>query len=89
MEKTQLNVALGYLAVLLGYLCLNDSIRDRFKSVHPKKSLRPLLDSINEFIILHHKAAEAQSEDGSKGNSDSAAIARLQSLADQLEAQCW
>ncbi|KAK3995674.1 wings apart-like protein 1 [Cladorrhinum sp. PSN332] len=88
MEKTQLNVALGYLAVLLGYLCLNDSIRDRFISVHPKKSLRPLLDSINEFIILHHKAAEAQGNDGSK-SGDSAAIARLESLANQLEAQCW
>ncbi|KAK4229867.1 wings apart-like protein 1 [Podospora fimiseda] len=87
MEKTQLNVALGYLAVLLGYLCLNDSIRDRFIAVHPKKSLRPLLDSINEFIILHHKAAEAQGEDGSKG--ESAAVARLESLANQLEAQCW
>ncbi|KAK4164872.1 wings apart-like protein 1 [Cladorrhinum sp. PSN259] len=89
IEKTKLNVALGYLAVLLGYLCLNDSIRDRFISVHPKKSLRPLLDSINEFIILHHKAAEVQGDDGSKGSSDSAAIARLESLANQLEAQCW
>ncbi|KAK4179201.1 wings apart-like protein regulation of heterochromatin-domain-containing protein [Triangularia setosa] len=81
MEKTQLNVALGYLSILLGYLCLHDPIKERFVQVHPKKSLQPLLDSVNEFIALHIKAAEAH------GDSQSGSIARLQSLADQLAAR--
>ncbi|KAK0739180.1 wings apart-like protein regulation of heterochromatin-domain-containing protein [Apiosordaria backusii] len=81
MEKTQLNVALGYLSILLGYLCLHDPIKERFVTVHPKKSLQPLLDSVNEFIALHIKAAEAH------GDSQSGSIARLQSLADQLAAR--
>ncbi|KAK4193082.1 wings apart-like protein 1 [Podospora australis] len=78
MEKTHLNVALGYLSVFLGYLCLHDSIRERFIKTHPKKHLLPLLESVNEFIALHHKAAEAQ------GNTESSSIPRLQNLADQL-----
>ncbi|KAL2191280.1 hypothetical protein L209DRAFT_776227 [Thermothelomyces heterothallicus CBS 203.75] len=82
MEKTQLNVALGYLSVLLGYLSLSDSIRDRFIRVHPKKSIQPLLDSINEFIAFHRQVAEAQGSDGDKQESGS--LARLQDLADQL-----
>ncbi|GAB1314316.1 Wings apart-like protein C-terminal domain-containing protein [Madurella fahalii] len=87
MEETQLNVALGYLSILLGYLCLRESIRDRFVSVHPKKRVQPLLDSINEFIAFHHKVAEAQGRDESKQDSATAALARLQSLVDQLAAQ--
>ncbi|KAG7289008.1 hypothetical protein NEMBOFW57_005369 [Staphylotrichum longicolle] len=84
MEKTQLNVALGYLSVLLGYLCLSDSIRNRFVLVHPRKSIQPLLESINEFIAFHRKVAEAQGDEGVKQGSESAALTRLQALADQL-----
>ena len=84
MEETQLNVALGYLSILLGYLCLRDSIRDRFISVHPRKGIQPLLASINEFIAFHEKVAEAQGEGASKQGSESAAVTRLQSLVDQL-----
>ncbi|KAK3685999.1 wings apart-like protein regulation of heterochromatin-domain-containing protein [Podospora appendiculata] len=88
MEKTQLNVALGYLSILLGYLCLNSSIRDRFLSVHPKRSLQPLLDSINEFIRFHQEVAEARAgEEGSKQETEFAALSRLQSLVVQLETQ--
>ncbi|KAK3328452.1 wings apart-like protein regulation of heterochromatin-domain-containing protein [Cercophora scortea] len=88
MEKTQLNVALGYLSILLGYLCLNSSIRDRFVSVHPKRSLQPLLDSINEFIRFHQEVAEARaSDEGSKQETEFAALTRLQGLVVQLETQ--
>ncbi|KAK1760734.1 wings apart-like protein 1 [Echria macrotheca] len=79
MEKTHLNVALGYLAILLGYLCLSAPIRDRFQVVHPNKSIQPLLDSINEFIAVNHKVAEVQ-------GSQFKAMARLQSLVGQLMA---
>ncbi|KAK4137595.1 hypothetical protein BT67DRAFT_453863 [Trichocladium antarcticum] len=82
MEETQLNVALGYLSVLLGYLCLRDSIRERLVLVHPRKSMQPLVDSISEFIAFHHKVAEAEGE--RKQGSETAALTRLQHLADQL-----
>ncbi|KAK3945027.1 wings apart-like protein 1 [Diplogelasinospora grovesii] len=85
MEETQLNVAFGYLSILLGYLCLYGPIRDKFISIHPKKNLDPLLESITEFIIYFHKVAEAaaKAQGGSKQESESAA--RLQSLVDRLE----
>lgn len=81
MEKTQLNVALGYLSILLGYLCLLDPIRERFLLVHPKKTTQPLLDSINEFIAFHHKIAR---DAGARADSDFGAMARLQGLTEQL-----
>ena len=81
MEKTQLNVALGYLAVLLGNLCLRPAIRDRFLVVHPKKNMQPLIDSINEFVAFHSKVAEAE---GTGGGSEAGAVARLRELVDQL-----
>ena len=86
MDKTQLNVALGYLSILLGYLCLRDAIRQRFLVVHPKRSLQPLLDSINEFITFHHKVAEAQGMEGggAKEGSQAGAVARLRGLVEQL-----
>ena len=39
MEKTQLNVAFGYLSTLLGYLCLYPPIRERFISIYAKGTL--------------------------------------------------
>ncbi|KAL2266526.1 hypothetical protein VTJ83DRAFT_5878 [Remersonia thermophila] len=89
MEKTQLNVALGYLAVLLGYLCLNRPIRATFVNKHPKKSVQPLRDSIDEFIVFHQKVAEAQqATTTAAADSGSGSLARLQTLANQLAAMC-
>jgi hypothetical protein len=70
-------VALGYLSILLGYLCTHEPIRERFLVVHPKKSMEPLLGSIHEFIAVNHKAAEAS-------QSQFGATARLQHLLAQL-----
>ncbi|KAK4219382.1 wings apart-like protein 1 [Rhypophila decipiens] len=85
IQKTQLNVALGYLSILLGYLCLNQAILKRFASVHPKKSLQPLLDSINEFIHFHQRVANAEQDGELKQETDFAALGRLKGLVTQLE----
>jgi hypothetical protein len=79
MEKTQLNVAFGYLSILLGYLCLHQPIRERFISICSKGSLEPLLESLREFILFHKKVA-ANAMDGGGSAAD-----RLQALVDQLE----
>ncbi|KAM7194763.1 wings apart-like protein 1, partial [Naviculisporaceae sp. PSN 640] len=78
IQKTRVNVALGYLAILLGYLCLSQPILRRFATVHPKKSLEPLLHSINEFIDFHQRVADAEDE-------DFASLGRLKALVTQLE----
>lgn len=84
MEKTQLNVAFGYLSTLLGYLCLYPPIRERFVSIYSKSSLEPLLDSLREFIIFHKLAAHGMDGDVSS-NPQANAADRLQLLVDQLE----
>lgn len=87
-EKAQLNVALGYLAILLGYLCLREPIKERFISVHPKKSIQPLVDSLNEFIIYHQRVEEAQGGSGeTKEGDESSAMARLQRLVSILKSE--
>lgn len=77
MEKFGLNVALGYLSIVLGYLCLSTPVRRTFVQSHPKKSIQPLLASISEFISVHNQVAEVQ-------DTQSSAMARLQRLVDQL-----
>ncbi|KAI4602100.1 hypothetical protein KJ359_010966 [Pestalotiopsis sp. 9143b] len=85
--KSQLNVAFGYLTVLLGYLCLYKPIRQVFRSCQSAKSMGPLVDSIQEFIS-HHRAMEASLLDA--GVEDPRAhggyTERLQGLVDQLDA---
>ncbi|KAK3399006.1 hypothetical protein B0T20DRAFT_188717 [Sordaria brevicollis] len=87
-EKAQLNVALGYLAILLGYLCLREPIREKFISTHPKKSIQPLVDSLNEFIVYHQRVEEAQGGSGeTKEGDESSAMARLQRLVSVLKSE--
>ncbi|TVY93632.1 Wings apart-like protein-like protein [Lachnellula willkommii] len=84
VEETQKNVAFGYLSVLLGYFCLLPEISDRVQKHQPKKTLRPLLASIEEFIG-HHKTVDeiiAAGEDGH--NPQSGLTERLESLVDRL-----
>jgi len=80
VEKSQLNVAFGYLSVLLGYLCLYEPIRKRFVELHPG-GLSPLLSSIREFIA-YHKVADYAAEAAQAESSSF--TGRLQSLVDQL-----
>ncbi|EGY17964.1 uncharacterized protein VDAG_08298 [Verticillium dahliae VdLs.17] len=57
VEQTSLAVAYGYLAILLGYLCLEARVRQRLTSQSNKKGLSYLLDSVQEFMTLHARAA--------------------------------
>lgn len=84
MEKTQLNVAFGYLSIVLGYLCLHQPVREKFTTIHSKKNLEPLLESIREFILFHKLAANAMEEELGPIPESNAAD-RLQGLVDQLQ----
>ncbi|OTB05784.1 hypothetical protein M426DRAFT_10232 [Hypoxylon sp. CI-4A] len=86
METSHLNVAFGYLTVLLGYLALHPPVRQKIRKSHSTKSIGPLLDSLREFLT-HHKKVEQnvnEDEDGTEGRSSSD---RLQDLVHQLEDQ--
>ncbi|KAK8041159.1 hypothetical protein PG994_014166 [Apiospora phragmitis] len=86
--KSQLNVAFGYLAVLLGYLSLLKPFRVAFRASHSKKNMRPLLDSIREFVV-HHKVMEAALKDAVEGDGQEGYTDKLpdklQLLVEQIE----
>ncbi|KAM0345106.1 hypothetical protein ACHAPU_006741 [Fusarium lateritium] len=53
VEKSKLGVAFGYLSVVLGYLCLVDSARQRFTEQSGSGGLSGLIGSIKEFIGMY------------------------------------
>ncbi|KAK2754442.1 rheb small monomeric gtpase [Colletotrichum kahawae] len=55
VEKTSVAVAHGYLAILLGYLCLGSKVRRRLEEKSQGRGIKYLLDSIQEFMALHAK----------------------------------
>jgi hypothetical protein len=86
VEESQKNVAFGYLSVLLGYFSLLPAISERIQRRQPRKTLRPLVASIEEFIG-HHKTVDdliAADEDGY--NPQSGLTERLESLVSKLGA---
>ncbi|KAI0398233.1 hypothetical protein F5Y17DRAFT_411522 [Xylariaceae sp. FL0594] len=85
MEKTHLNVALGYLAVLLGYLALYGPVRQKFVRKHSARSIGPLIGSIREFIAHYEQVETALSGDDDETHSHGTYLQQLQELVQQLE----
>ncbi|SPN98864.1 uncharacterized protein DNG_01904 [Cephalotrichum gorgonifer] len=53
VEKTQLNVAVGYLAIVLGYLSLSTPVRQRLEAMNRMDGLDRIADSISEFLAFY------------------------------------
>ncbi|KAI1129463.1 wings apart-like protein regulation of heterochromatin-domain-containing protein [Nemania abortiva] len=85
MEKTHLNVAFGYLSVLLGYLALHRPIRQKLISSHSARSIGPLIGSIREFIAHYEQVENAISESDDGDRRHGSYVERLQELVQQLE----
>jgi hypothetical protein len=62
MEKTQASIPIGYLAVLLGNMCLNNQVRNKIRSRFPGKSVDLLVDAIKEFV-RHNERVDRESND--------------------------
>ncbi|KAI1331926.1 wings apart-like protein regulation of heterochromatin-domain-containing protein [Xylariaceae sp. FL0255] len=84
MEKTHLNVALGYLSVLLGYMALHKPARLKVKSIHPAKSIQPLIDSIREFNAHYEQVENAIAEANPEGGNHGGYTEKLQDLVQRL-----
>ncbi|UNI19196.1 hypothetical protein JDV02_005398 [Purpureocillium takamizusanense] len=59
VDKSKLSVAIEYLSVFLGYLCLNKRGRDRLEG---SDGIRSLIGSIRDFAALH-KAVDSKSHE--------------------------
>jgi len=66
--EARLNVAFGYLTVLLGNLCLNDTIRQAVRMRLPGQKVDMLLDAVGEFIHYNEKVDEIKDQfEGEEG----------------------
>ncbi len=83
MQDSSKNVAFGYLSVLLGYLSLLPSISERIQSRQPRKTLRPIVASIEEFIG-HHKTVDMIAADEDGYNPQVGLTERLENLVNKL-----
>lgn len=82
-EKASLNVAFGYLAVLLGCLCRHRPTRKRFEALNAGKSIKSLISTIQEFA-KHLETTHAKF--GVEGDPNALSqIERLRLLIDELE----
>ena len=80
-------MAFAYLSILLGYLCLHDPIYQAFRRLSPSGSLKPLLESIRQFIILHDQIGKT--ENSEHGAEASHFTARLRALTQELDARSY
>ncbi|KAI0167053.1 hypothetical protein GGR52DRAFT_556727 [Hypoxylon sp. FL1284] len=87
METSHLNVAFGYLSVLLGYLALCAPVRKKIRSNNAAKSIGPLLSSLREFTTHNQKVEQSMEESDDSSPSPNSYTARLQDLVRQLEDQ--
>lgn len=54
MDKSKVSVALGYLAVLLGYLCLTARGRERIRARFGNgEGIQSLVGSIRDFVAMY------------------------------------
>lgn len=71
LEKTGENVPLGFLSFVLGYLCLEASIKDRVISQLPDRRMGHLIFFIEEFLVLFKAVDEIhEGTPGHKSNSE-------------------
>jgi len=84
VEKIQLNIAFGYLSVLLGYLCLFQPVRLQVESSFGN-GLDVLVSSIQEFAIYHREAEDLINVKSSRSTISKGFTDRLQYLLVRLK----
>jgi hypothetical protein len=87
MEESQSSVAVGYLSVLLGNLCLNESIQVKIRTLLPGHHLTALVEKIKEFVQVHeHANRKAKQYEGEEGQDTwQNYTARIMLVVEQLE----
>jgi hypothetical protein len=87
MEESQSSVAVGYLSVLLGNLCLHKRVRTQICKLLPDQRLDFLIDKIKEFVHFHQqvedKSKQYKGEEGEETWENY--TARLLHVVEQLE----
>ncbi|KAF2095183.1 hypothetical protein NA57DRAFT_79668 [Rhizodiscina lignyota] len=64
LQASQLNIPYGWLSVALGNLCQNAQVRRHVQLKLPGKTLKPVIDAIEEFVQHHRKVDMFEGEEG-------------------------
>ncbi|KAL2068355.1 hypothetical protein VTL71DRAFT_16453 [Oculimacula yallundae] len=86
VQESQKNVAFGYLSVLLGFLSLQPSLSSRISALQPRKTLKPIVSSIEEFIG-HHKTVDLIAADEEGYTPQTGLTERLEGLVGKLKVE--
>lgn len=84
-EEISTNVAFGYLAVLLSYVCVNKSARAYACSQLQGGTLDQLLRAMKEFLQYHNSIDQEIYDSGGDVDVTAGFTSRLQRLVDKLE----
>lgn len=87
VEESHSGVAIGYLGVLLGNVCLNDGVRSKVRMLLPGQGLMALVDSIKEFVRVHeHVDKRTEEFEGAEGQEAlQTYTARLMLVVERLQ----
>jgi hypothetical protein len=91
MQETQSSVAVGYLSVLLGNMCLNESAKKKIRAQLPGQQLTRLVDKIREFVQVHEQAnRKSRQFEGEEGQETwQNYTARIMLVVKQLEEEAF
>ncbi|KAJ4987483.1 rheb small monomeric gtpase [Stagonosporopsis vannaccii] len=69
VEESEVGVVIGFLAVLLGMLCLNTTVRSQIQAQLPNQQLHLLLENMKQFARIHEHVDKktASRFEGSEG----------------------
>lgn len=79
-------MALGYLAMLLGILCLNSAVKAQVSARLPGGNLKQLVDAVEEFMQYHKQIDEQGHRVDGEEDAKAGTVGRLQGLVDDLRA---
>lgn len=85
VEQVEVNVAYGYLAIMLANVCQDDGARKFVRGLLPGGKLRTLVAAVEEFV-RHHEKAGAQQESGDTVEEWSSFTERLLGVLAKLKA---
>lgn len=84
-QDIELNVPFGYLAVLLSFLCMSTSVRQRLRSRLKGQMFRQVLVAVEEFLSYHRQIADEIHETVDGVDLKANFINRVQSVVNRLK----
>lgn len=84
-EETNLNVAVGYLSVLLGFLCLNVDVKAWVSARLQGGTPTQLVDALTEFLRYYRQVGQEVYRGEAEVDHKNGYVGRLEGLVENLD----